>query len=117
MTSVLAALGLAVAGFVTTTAGAVVAAAGAPEIAPWAQVGGTATAVGALAYVAKLLADGRLVAQPVAELLRRADERDREQERRNLDRERRLEDLTADVRADAEALRSLLLRREHRDVP
>lgn len=46
------------------------------SIAPWAQAGGTATAVAALGYVAKLLADGRLVAQPVAELLTAASKRE-----------------------------------------
>ena len=46
------------------------------NLGPWAQVGGTATAVGALAYVAKLLADGRLVAQPVAEMAAKADKRE-----------------------------------------
>lgn len=46
----------------------VIGATGSTDFGPCAQVG-TATAVGALAYVAKLLADGRLVAQPVAEVL------------------------------------------------
>lgn len=49
---------------------------GASEIVPWAQVGGTATAVGALAYVAKLLADGRLVAQPIAQMMTASERRE-----------------------------------------
>lgn len=113
MTGPFLALLAATGGLVASAAGTIVAAAGAPEIAPWAQVGGTATAVGALAYVAKLLADGRLVAQPVAELLRQSMEREKDSERRNDTRERRLEDLIADVRSDSEALRSLLLLRKH----
>lgn len=49
---------------------------GGSDFGPWAQAGGTATAVGALAYVAKLLADGRLVAQPISELAASARERE-----------------------------------------
>lgn len=49
---------------------------GGSDFGPWAQAGGTATAVGALAYVAKLLADGRLVAQPIAELAQSSRERE-----------------------------------------
>lgn len=49
---------------------------GGGDFGPWAQAGGTATAVGALAYVAKLLADGRLVAHPIAELAQASKDRD-----------------------------------------
>lgn len=60
----------------TTIAGGILAsvvgfaAEGVGSASPWLQTGGTAAAVGGLAYVAKLLADGKLVANPVAELIR-----------------------------------------------
>lgn len=79
------------------------------EIAPWAQVGGTATAVGALAYVAKMLADGRLVAQPVADLIRKADEREARYERKADERERALQALLEEARDREDALRALLM--------
>lgn len=69
---------------------------GGGNISPWVQVGGTSVAVSALAYVAKLLADGRLVAQPIAELLTAADRRERDVAKlaeRSLEREDRLLDL------------------------
>lgn len=67
-----------VAGSVASTGIGVFAAAGdgAANVVPWAQVGGTATAVGALAYVAKLLADGRLVAQPIAQMMTASERRE-----------------------------------------
>lgn len=70
------ALTLATIGAVTSLAASVLAVTGDTSVSPWVQVGGTATAVGALAYVAKLLADGRLVAQPIAELIKAADRRE-----------------------------------------
>jgi hypothetical protein len=77
VTGAFVALAVAAVGTVVSFIGSFfAAAAGAPEVIPWAQVGGTATAVGALAYVAKLLADGRLVAQPVADLIRDAKVRE-----------------------------------------
>lgn len=77
MHQVLAALGTAAFGLVATVGGIVAQAADTgASLGPWAQAGGIATAVGALGYVAKLLADGRLVAQPVAELLTAASKRE-----------------------------------------
>lgn len=111
MTGPVVALVVTTMGLAVSTAGAIAAAAGAPEVAPWASAGGIATAVGALAYVAKLFADGRVVSFPVADLLRRFEERERELERNCNDRERKLTDLTHSVQADAEALRSMLLLR------
>lgn len=73
-----AAIGTAVAGSVGSMGTAILAATGGADFGPWAQVGGTATAVGALAYVAKLLADGRLVAQPIAEVLAAGERRERD---------------------------------------
>lgn len=46
------------------------------DLIPWAQVGGTSVAVTTLAYVAKLVFDGKLVAFPVAELLRSGERRE-----------------------------------------
>lgn len=40
---------------------------GASGVAPWLQFGGTGAAVGALAYIAKMFADGKLVAVPITE--------------------------------------------------
>lgn len=74
VTSAIVALGASCVGLVTAAASHVLAAG--TDIAPWANVGGTATAVGALAYVAKLLADGKLVAQPVADLQRASEKRE-----------------------------------------
>lgn len=89
-------VGVAIAGVAAQTVGFVFAAG--TEIAPWAQVGGTATAVGALAYVAKLLADGKLVAQPVADLQRASEKR-----------EERLEELVQASHDREEALRAFLV--------
>lgn len=47
------------------------------SIAPWAQVGGSITAVACLAYIATLLASGKLVALPVAEIIRDGTEREK----------------------------------------
>lgn len=98
MHQVIAALGTAIAGLTASIVGAV-AETPASDFGPWAQVGGTATAVAALAYVAKLLADGRLVAQPTAELLKASADR----EDRLVALEKRSEDREA-------TLRTLLLR-------
>lgn len=69
-----------VAGTVTLTGSALtVLAQTSPEsITPWVSAGGSAAAVSGLVYMAKKLVDGSLVAAPIADLLRRADERDRE---------------------------------------
>ncbi len=76
MTNVIAALSAAILGLAGTVAGTLAQAGGSSDFGPWAQVGGIATAVGALSYVAKLLADGKLVAQPIAELAKAAEARD-----------------------------------------
>lgn len=73
-----AAIGTAVVGTVTSLGTSILAATTSTDFGPWAQVGGTATAVGALAYVAKLLADGKLVAQPIAEVLAAGERRERD---------------------------------------
>jgi hypothetical protein len=96
------ALGTAAMGLASSAWGAVLAA-GSSDFGPWAQVGGTATAVGALAYVAKLLADGKLVAQPVAEIVKHGEER-----------ERRLEELLQDSKEREDALRLMLVQRGQR---
>jgi hypothetical protein len=101
VTAAVVALGTSLVGFASALGGAVLGAATTTDIGPWAQVGGTATAVGALAYVAKLLADGKLVAQPVAELLRQAGER-----------EKRLEELVEDGKGREDSLRIMLVQRE-----
>ncbi len=101
------AVSVGVVGLVTSAATTVLAAG--TDIAPWAQVGGTATAVGALAYIAKMLADGRLVAQPVADLIRRADERDRTLERKTDAREQVLHEALTQSREREDTLRALLL--------
>jgi hypothetical protein len=122
----LVALGAAAGGLIATTAGTILAAAGSPEIAPWAQVGGTATAVGALAYVAKLLADGKLVAHPVAEREKKLVElveagvaREKAHETTlaamhaaATAREQKLDEHIEDGRSDRDALRALLMNRD-----
>lgn len=70
------ALTTAAVGFAGSTIATVIAETSGSSVAPWAQVTGTAAAVGGLVYVAKLLADGRLVAQPVADLLRESAHRE-----------------------------------------
>lgn len=72
------ALVIAAAGTLASLGASLLAVTGSGDVSPWVQVGGTATAVGALAYVAKLLADGRLVAQPIAELISAAQRRERD---------------------------------------
>lgn len=94
----LGALAVSATGMVLAAGTAVFAASA--EITPWAQVGGTATAVGALAYVAKMLADGRLVAQPVADLIRHADAR-----------ETKLVEVLADAKEREDAFRAWLMTR------
>lgn len=78
---------------------------GSSDFGPWAQAGGTATAVGALAYVAKLLADGRLVAQPIAELAQSAKARDD----RWAERDRQWERMVEAANDREETLRLLLI--------
>lgn len=97
---VLGALGAAIFGLVATTAGVIADVAGSSDFGPWAQVGGIATAVGALSYVAKLLADGKLVAQPISDLVRQAGER-----------QDRLERLVEQSHDREDSLRLLLLQR------
>ena len=101
MTNVLAALGAAVFGMVITLGAAIADVAANTDFGPWAQVGGTATSVAALAYVAKLLADGRLVAQPISDLIRAAGER-----------EKRLEAVVDRCQDREDSLRLLLINRD-----
>lgn len=89
----IAALATTAIGFVISTMGAVLAETSGSSVAPWAQVTGTAAAVGGLVYVAKLLADGRLVAQPVSDLVKegaRREERLHELVNESVDRENAL---------------------------
>lgn len=74
MTAAFIALATTAAGVLTTAASTIFAAS--TEITPWAQVGGTATAVGALAYMAKMMVDGKLVSLPVAELIKSNEKRE-----------------------------------------
>lgn len=99
VTAAMLALGTAVSGIVASAAGWTIAAS--TDLGPWAQVGGTGVAVSALVYVAKLMADGKLVALPVAEIIKKAD-----------DRERRLEDMVEDGKQREDALRALLFQRQ-----
>lgn len=72
-------------------------AAGSPttsEVTSWVSAGGTTMVVGALVYIARLLASGHLVAYPVEQLQERSDEREKElleMAKRAHDRERVLE--------------------------
>lgn len=70
---------LALVGVIGGSAAALLAAAGDPSgsLAPWAQVGGTVTAVSCLAYMATLLASGKLVSVKTADLLREGAEREK----------------------------------------
>ena len=111
VTGAIVALGGSLVGLVATTAGWAFAATTTTDIGPWAQVGGTATAVGALAYVAKLLADGKLVARPVAELERKAAEREQKIEEMHRDATQRLEQLLVDSKEREDSLRLMLVQR------
>lgn len=88
------------AGLVAAGYGLLAQAAGS-DPAGWVQVGGIGTAVGALAYVAKLLADGRLVAQPIASVLEASDAR-----------EQRLASLIEMSMERESAFRSMLIQRQ-----
>lgn len=70
---------LALLGVFSGFTAALFAAAGDPSgaLAPWAQVGGTVTAVSCLAYMATLLASGKLVSVKTADLLREGAEREK----------------------------------------
>lgn len=98
MHQVVAALGTATLGLVANVLGQVAEGA---ALGPWAQVGGIATAVGALAYVAKLLADGRLVALPIAEMQKASEVR-----------ERRLEELVQEGAERETSFRLMLINQE-----
>lgn len=92
-------LATSAAGSVLAAVGGLFAASGG-EFAPWAQVGGTATAVGALAYMAKMMVDGKLVSLPVAEIIKT-----------NEKREGNLEELVEKSNQREDALRALLMGR------
>lgn len=86
-------------GTVLAAAGSVFAAANnTTDFTPWVSGGGAAAAVGGLVYIAKKLADGSLVAYPVADLHRQSDER-----------ERQLHELVDDSRQREDSLRLLIL--------
>jgi hypothetical protein len=104
-------LGTAAAGIVAGYVGSVMAAAGSGDLGPWAQVGGTATAVGALAYVAKLLADGKLVSQPIGELLRDAKVREDRLEHLIEDTRTHLNKVAEESKEREDAFRAFLIQR------
>ena len=95
VTAAFLALSTAAVGMITSAVGWTLAAS--TDLGPWAQVGGTGVAVSALVYVAKLMADGKLVALPVADIIKAAE-----------DRERRLIDQVEDGKQREDALRALL---------
>lgn len=104
-------LATAAAGVVTSVWGAMFSAAGSGDLGPWAQVGGTATAVGALAYVAKLLADGKLVSQPISDLLRDAKAREDRLEHLIDDTRLHLNKVAEESKEREDAFRAFLIQR------
>lgn len=87
---IMVAAGVGFAGFFTSVVGSIVAATGDPSaIVPWAQVGGSIGALGALSYIAKLMADGRLVARDPARVEAQLVELVRQQETQIIDGKKR----------------------------
>lgn len=97
---IIATLLSALVGAATSTFGSVLAATDGTEVGTWLAGGGSAAAVAGLAYIAKRLASGDLVAIRVDKLLKDGEVR-----------ETRLEALVTEGRAREDALRDLLLNR------
>lgn len=76
--------------------------------APWLTAGGTAASVTALAYVAKMLADGRLVSRPAQDQMASMTETVKEAQRR----EGILADLTKESHEREDRLWRLLSKQE-----
>lgn len=98
-------------------------AAASTDVTPWLSGGGAAAAVGGLAYIAKKLAAGELVAVPLARLIEDSTARERRWEQALLDSEqRRIQEkerdeekwqrLLDDAHDREEAMRALLFSRE-----
>jgi hypothetical protein len=92
-----AAIGLAAIGVVGQAVTAVLVAASGADLGPWVSGGSATAAVGGLVYIAKRLASGELVARNVAEIEKRAEER-----------ERQMLELMADGRQREDAFRAFL---------
>lgn len=77
------------------------------DITPWTTIGSNAAVVGALIYFAKEFVRGKIVAQPIDQLLREAAEREHVLQ----DQLKRTEALLEDSKNREDSLRLILLNR------